>query len=367
MAGMLNRMAVMALVVVSAFPFVGCTDKNSTDAPSSGSQSERKNDSHEEIKRIVGDYVCEVVNEMSGAEVLFTDGVLDKLYEDEAKRRGLSLTFRSMNNNEDPTPSKDLRKWISNGDAKIEHCAAQQSNCLHLWMMQGKPMPPLGGVLVKPGGFSSSTEQQRGIAAARMLAKRILAVYEHGGIVDEDEETGKRFIQVQWRLSHMCFMRAKSATDADSAKEDEELSRRLDECNSALKKMLSAMEASKSPREGLQLALARHDFQMAKAPAEKILKDNEDDPDANFALGMYHVTKKSWTDAERHMSKVAKQRPNEPAAFNNLAMIQLEMGKYNEALDNARKAQKLAPESDEVKDTLKQVKAAIAKLAERAK
>ena len=61
------------------------------------------------------------------------------------------------------------------------------------------------------------------------------------------------------------------------------------------------------------------------------------------------------------MLKVKDAKPAEVAIWNNLAVLYLRMKRYDEAKAHADKALSLAPDSEAVKDTVKQVEKALGK------
>ena len=151
--------------------------------------------------------------------------------------------------------------------------------------------------------------------------------------------------------------------------EDVKLSDELDRSNGSLKSILTALERAKAttlrqvtPREGLQLALARADFVLARRYGEVILAADPDDPNANFGVGMSYYTQKQWTRAEEYLRRCLVKKPKEPAVWNNLAMICLYTKRFDEAERHAKKALEIIPESAEVKDTLKEIAEARAKV-----
>jgi Flp pilus assembly protein TadD len=113
-----------------------------------------------------------------------------------------------------------------------------------------------------------------------------------------------------------------------------------------------------SPREELEQAIARGDYAAAAQYAGPILKINPSDPYANFAVGMDHFGKRAWGRAAEHLQRCVKQKPDEPVFLNNLAIVLLYTGRYDEALKHAQKALKIQPDSEIVKDTISQIKKA---------
>jgi tetratricopeptide (TPR) repeat protein len=181
---------------------------------------------------------------------------------------------------------------------------------------------------------------------------------------------------VQWRISRLARMRAERedrAGNTDLAMRDVNLSDRLDHNNASLNRILRDMDKARertlrsvTPRESLQMALARADFTLARRFAEPILKGDPDDPNANFGVGMSYFTQKQWARAEEFLRKCLIKKPKEPAVWNNLAMICLYTERYDEGLKLAQKALEIIPESAAVKDTIKQLKEAKEKAREEA-
>jgi len=83
-----------------------------------------------------------------------------------------------------------------------------------------------------------------------------------------------------------------------------------------------------------------------------VVNFDDDNPEANFALGMSELSRGRLKNAETYLSKCLKRRPNEPAVINNLSIIFRKQGRYKEAEEYARRAAELLPGSPEVKKTL---------------
>ena len=88
---------------------------------------------------------------------------------------------------------------------------------------------------------------------------------------------------------------------------------------------------------------------------------------ANFGMGMYYYTSHQYALAEKHMNVCLKRNPRQPAFWNNIAVIQMHLGRFKEARVNARKALELLPDSAEIKKTLSQIDEAEKKAAEAEK
>ena len=110
-----------------------------------------------------------------------------------------------------------------------------------------------------------------------------------------------------------------------------------------------------SPREGLVIGLSRADFALAGQFASTVLKADPDDPRANFALGMRFFQEEQYSRAEQYLTRCLKRRPNEPAVLNNLAIVQMRLGKLDEAERNARAVAEKYPTLAEARKTLERV------------
>ena len=147
--------------------------------------------------------------------------------------------------------------------------------------------------------------------------------------------------------------------------EEIRISDTLDEKNASLKRILEGMARLReltmrqmTPREGLQFALVRADFTLARKYAEPILDADPDDPNANFGMGMSYFMQEQFGRAEEYLQRCLKKNSKEPAVWNNIAVLQLRTGRLDEALKNAQKALSLIPDSAEVKDTIRQIEKA---------
>ena len=336
---------------------------------------------------IIDDYVKEVLAECGDVKWIFTDGSFDPCLELNAQAQNHSLRALSMmagnspreqyirmhgmTNNEDRIALSigapmALRTWMRDHPDRLSDMALQLG--FELWKRDGKELPPCSGVLSRPAGMSE-VDRQHGVEKATELADRILDIYAEGG---PSKSAGARvnelFLFVQWRISRLARMRAERedrAGNTDLAMKDVSLSDRLDHNNASLNRILRDMDRAKertlrsiTPRESLQMALARADFTLARRFAEPILKGDPDDPNANFGVGMSYFGQKQWARAEEFLRKCLIKKPREPAVWNNLAMICLYTERYDEGLKLAQKALEIIPESAEVKDTIKQIREA---------
>ena len=320
-----------------------------------------------EMQRIVDDAVQETVEECGDAKYLFTDGHLDAAVELCARNRGRSLyalnmmsgaseweaTVRARPFEPETEDEKNvrmgvpvlLRIWAGEKKGGMDEAAIQLG--FEFWKRERKPLPTLSGMVARETGLDASTAAA-GVARAKALADRILAVTPQMEHADPSPALSSAFSAVSWRLSRFARLR-----------EEPEIANSLDESNTALKKMLTVIEQERqrtflqmTPREGLQIALRRANFAEARRYATSVLSANEDDPEANFAMGMSALALNRFADAERYLIRCLKTRPNEPAVLNNLSIICRKLRRYKEAEDYARRALKVLPESPEVKQTL---------------
>ena len=342
---------------------------------------------------VVCEAVAATVREAGDAKMLITDGNLDAAIELESARQGgrlhcLSLMggggkmgaylrTRSVQGDQEDEfafgfdAGTGLRSWIRDRPEKLKLVAVQMG--FDLWKRDGKPLPPMGGLLSRPAGFADEARRQADVAAAHALGERVIAIYgRRGGIKScSDESIRKAFVSVQWRLARMCTYRSEVddlAARVDSAIAETRLAKSLNDLNPTYQELVKAMERRNeklmqklTPREGLQLALVRADFTTGKAYAETILGVDPNNPDANFALGMYYLQRRQLALAETYLKRCLIRKPEEPAVYNNLAMIQIEQRKFDAAEVNVRKALKLVPNSAAVLDTKKALEAARAK------
>ena len=337
---------------------------------------------------LVNDVVEQMVRECGDAKYLFSDGNLDAAIELESRRQKGDLKCLSLISSGDPykiylrtrglgTDAEDLfsfridsamglRSWIRDRPEKLKSCAIQLG--YDLWKRDGKPIPPVGGILSRPAGWPDEAERRESVAAAYSLAERALAICSRGRRDCTDKATRTAFSCALWRLARACTYRSERADlagDAKAAIADVELAKRLNDCNEAYKRLLAAitkqsdrMQQQLTTREGLQLALVRADFTMGKMYAETVLSADPDDPDSNFAMGMYYLKERQLSRAEEYLKRCLVRKPNEPAVYNNLAMIQMELGRLDAAEINVQKALKLIPGSAAVLDTQKAIQKA---------
>ena len=320
-----------------------------------------------EMQRIVDDAVEEVVDECEDAKWIFTDGRLDAGLEIAAARqkkailplnmmsgasawevtlckRGFDPASEDAKAAETGIPSL-LRIWAGEKPNGMDDAALQLG--FEFWKRERKELPKASGMVARTKWKDPQTVTN-GIARAEELSKRILALAPKLETADPSPALASAFSAVSWRLSRFARLR-----------DDAKLANDLDACNSALKRMMSAIEYERmrtfmqlTPKEGLQIALRRANFAEATRYASAVLKYDTDDPEANFGLGMAALIGNRLKDAEHYLTRCLKRRPEEPAVLNNLSIICRKLRKYKEAEDYARHAIKVLPDSPEVKQTL---------------
>ena len=347
-----------------------------------------------EMASIVNDIVRQTAAECDGANMLFTDGSLDAAEEVAAKLRGSKLKALSMmsrsgkydvavrlrgeTNEENRVllsvgAADALRTWVTTKNPCVSNIALQVG--LELWRRNNLPMPEAGGLVSRTAGFPGGKSESYA-ESARSIAERILRLYANGDPMDAGyPELNSLFLFGQWRLSRMCRMRANEADgrkDAKASEMEHSLADRLDRFNPEWQKVQERMDwigkqdgMRLTPREGLKLGLERADFRLARSYARKVIVSDADDVQANFALGMGYFTEKQYGRAEMHLRKCLVRAPNEPAVLNNLAIVLLRLGRFDEAETNAVRALERLPNSSEIKTTLRHIRAARAQTSER--
>ena len=341
-----------------------------------------------EMLSMMRTYVRETVRECEGAKWLFTDGAYDAAVELEAAAQGKDIHCMSMMSGNSPNEtyvrqqclhdSEDrlsatvgapnvLRTWQRDKKDRLKQVAAQLG--LELWKRAGKEVPPVSGVVARPEGVAAE-EIGKGVERAYLLAERILTFYTEGTL---PAIAGSRvcdlFLFMQWRLARLARLRAERYDHegkTDRSLEEMRISDALDEKNASLKRILEGMARLReltmrqmTPREGLQFALVRADFTLARKYAEPILDADPDDPNANFGMGMSYFMQEQFGRAEEYLQRCLKKNSKEPAVWNNIAVLQMRTGRLDDAMKNAKKALSLIPESAEVKDTIRQIEKAM--------
>ena len=321
-----------------------------------------------EMQRIVDAAIEETVRECEGVNWLFTDGRLDTGVELEAARQGKTLRALNMMSGAsgwetfvrcrgfepgsgDYTAAETgipalLRIWAGEKVNGMDGVAIQLG--FEFWKREQKPLPRASGMVAREKGMDEAAAEE-GVKRTKAIADRILAIADKVGDADPSSALASAFSAANWRISRFAHLR-----------NDVEVANGLDQANSALRRMLTAIEYERqrtfmqlTPREGLEIALRRANYVEALRYSAAVLKNDSDDPQANFAMGMSAIMDKRYKDAELYLVKVLKRRPKEPAALNNLSIVCRKQRKFKEAEDYARRAIDILPGSPEIQNTLK--------------
>ncbi len=344
------------------------------------------------MARLIAASVEETLRETEGCETIFTDGSFDELLELEALRRGrpivcLSLMapntprarairLRVAHDEEDrllleTDVASALRTWVTAKPERLSKSAVQIG--FEIWKRAHLSLPPLSGLVALPGGMTDAA-RTRALKACMELgdAARILAEKAPVAFAADRGVQGK-FPFVLWRLSRLAQMRSRvadAAGDSAEACREAEWADELDAANAQVQKMKHDMDWLKlqnggqpSPREGLVICLMHADFKLAGRYAAPILVADPDEPHANFALGMKYYQEEQYSRAERCLARCLKRRPHEPAVLNNLAIVQIKLGRLDDAERNVRHALETHPGLTEAKKTLEQILKARAQAA----
>ena len=326
---------------------------------------------HSNVRRILAfndAAVKEIVRELNGAKWLFTDGTADAEIELEAARQGgrvytvdlmatgaanaEPMRLRGLVDEGDVIAAKMgasalLRVWACDKPNGMDDAALQLG--LELWKRE-KSMtpPPASAFLARTKGLREEDVRDAAVIA-KTFADLILDLTAVANAPDVQPSVRDLFFAISWRLSRFARYR-----------KDAEIADKLDSMNTALKRMLRDLEYARlqvflqmTPKEGLELALKRADFQDAARYASAVLKIDEDDPRGNFGMGMYFLMANRYHDAEPFLRRVLVKRPDEPAVINNLSILCRKTRRYDEAVKLAERALELLPGNEEVEQTLR--------------
>lgn len=341
-----------------------------------------------QLQGVVHAFVNETVLEAGDAHYVFTDGSYDPYLRLEARRRGSLLVPVSLMSGDSPREAyvraiaasgaedqvslatgaaETIRTWIISKSERVQEMCAQIA--FEFFRLNRHLSPIVYGLLVRPSGGDAEAAAAS-IQRCHRLADIIVKIQDDGiWRHAKDEYLKDRFLFAQFRLAIMSRLRAIDLDAAKRVKESiEEIaySDRLNASNPSLKKILKRMDWLKrqkgedlTPREGLEVAMKRADFSMARRYAIPVIKENPDDPNANFAMGMSYYAEEQFAKAEEYLRRVLKVSPKEPSVHNNLALICLKTDRLDEAKKFAEKALELKNDHPAIIDTLRQVEKAI--------
>lgn len=326
---------------------------------------------HTNVRKILlfnDNAIKETVRELNGAKFVFTDGSADAELELEAARQGMRLytinlmldpaknaeavRLRGLTEEGDIIAAKMgasalLRVWACDKPNGLDDSALQIG--LDLWKREKGMTPPEASAFVARTKGLRDEDIRDASFIAKTFAEHVEELSPIADAPDVPPSVRELFFTLSWRISRFSRYR-----------KDAELADRLDSMNSALKRMLRDLEYARlqvflqmTPKEGLELALRRADFQDAARYAAAVLKIDKDDPRGNFGMGMYFLMANRFDDAEPFLRRVLVRRPDEPAAINNLSIICRKTRRYDEAVALAKRALELLPGNEDVQQTLR--------------
>ena len=336
---------------------------------------------------VISAFVRETLDEAKGTKYVFTDGAYDAGLRLEAKRRGQPLVPVSLMSGADRMSAyvrqlgtdgfddrmtleagaaEALRTWVTSKSERLQDVSVQLA--FELFRLNRKLTPLVYGALVRPLGGDAAAAAAS-VARCHALADVIVGLHEDGTWRHaKDEYVKDRFLFAQFRLAVMSRLRAIRHDAEKRTKESlEEIAYadKLNKNNPSLVRILRRMDwvrrqtgESLTPREGLEVAMKRADFVMARRYAMPVLMEDPDEPSANFAMGMSYYCEEQFAKAEEYLVRALKRNPDEPAIHNNLALLHLKTGRVEEAEKYATRAIELAPDIPEIKDTVQQIEKA---------
>ena len=347
--------------------------------------STRMQTSRRTLMEVVDAYCREVAEEGADARCVLTDGALDAGVELAAKCAGRSLVAVSMVSGGDALAIKLRQRGVEDAE-DLKALESGAADALRYWMdvrtnrladvtaqfgFDRRPSytdanrPRASGLLAHFGGEADEAERE-GIAVARTLGERILAIC--ASCVPEtcgDPLVAEMFRFVQWRVAETCRIRVRLkgvGPDDPEKAADRSLAERLDAVNAqraSLARRAGPLAehhgAMLLPRESLKIALMRHDFMQASKFAEEVLKTDPLDPQANFALGMMHYFNRQYARSLPCLEKALVTERENPQLLNNLSVVLLRLNRLKEALDYAERAERLAPGNPNFRHTVERV------------
>ena len=326
---------------------------------------------HTNVRKILlfnDNAVKETFRELNGAKFVFTDGSADAELELEAARNGkMVYTINLMN---DPSVTAEavrlrglteegdiiaakmgasalLRVWACDKPNGLDDAALQLG--LDLWKREKGLTPPVASAFLARTKGLRDEDVRDATLIANTFAEHIAELVPVADAADVPPSVRELFFTLSWRISRFARYR-----------NDAGLADKLDSMNTALKRMLRDLEYARlqvflqlTPKEGLELALRRADFQEAARYAAAVLKTDKEDPRGNFGMGMYFLMANRFEEAEQYLRRVLIKRPDEPAVLNNLSIICRKTRRYEDAVKLAKQALELLPGNEDVKQTLR--------------
>lgn len=339
------------------------------------------------------DYADVVAEGLDGVRWFFTDGRLDDSYRLALADRNRDTTILSvmsvpsraeLDHLKEVAPEPGDREIFERGGCEIFNAWARERGDRlkeSAWQMGGRLITIHGKV--KFGTFGSLMRDVDALEAIgkervaeaekrmRELSQRLagIAAVRYSGsdlFGSVDKLTASKFDSLMWRAARMAserYTRYTAENRINIAQQERELAARLDELNRTLKlqgdfieRMLPTERLILTPKEALDVALKRADFQLARKYANQVLVSFPEEQSAHFALAMASMQEQDYTVAARHFEVVRLLRPNEPAMLNNLALCYMKMKRYSEALECAEKAAELQPSIERIQNNLREMR-----------
>lgn len=350
------------------------------------------------------DFADVLAESVRGAKWVFTDGRLDDALRLSLVKKGIDANILSVmsvpnraeiNRLKELAPESGDKELFDHGGAEVfTSWARERSDRLResAWQLGGRLVSvhgkakfrTVGGVMREYGtvealGRERVNELERSM---RELSQRLVRLsgsnYSSGEMFGSvDRTTRTKYDSLLWRAARLSTERYAQFTKANlinEAQKERELAARLDELNHTLKlqgeyieRMLPTENLVLTPKEALDVALKRADFQLARKYANQVLVSFPDEQSAHFALAMAAMQEKDYALAARHFEIVRTLRPNEPATLNNLSLCYLKLQRYAEALQCAEKAAELQPNMERIQRNLEELRKTAAKAAERSR
>lgn len=339
-----------------------------------------------QMMAVVDAYCREVAAECSDDARLLTDGRSDAGVELAAFREGRRLVTVSMMSGDGPHDVRLRQRGVEDGE-DLKALESGAADAFRYWMdartnrLEGlaaqlgfdrrqefapEVRPRVSGLVAHFGGTPDAREKNE-TEAARALGRRLLDVAAQVAVDREpDADVRRQFRTVQWRLAELCRSRLRLAT-AEAAREeilaDNELATALDRANpmrNELRRLVGWRAehhgAVLLPREGVRIGISRSDFKMAHHFAEDVLKSNPNDPEANFATGMYHFLNRQYARARPYLQRVVEVQSENPAVLSNLAVVESRLGNLKEALEYGERAMRAAPNDQKIRSNVERIR-----------
>lgn len=340
--------------------------------------------------KIVDDYVNEVAKEAEDSVWIFTDGRFDVGYELAAFNHGNRISALSLLADASPRNKYIRQRFVTSAEEKLalrdsaatalktwkqDYPENLNKSAIQLgfdfWRRRPGEWPQMSGFLGRPSGFSKVVPED-GIAMASNVVKSVKKIMDNHYFDSCTDRNLKDDISyILWRTSRIAGVRATRAdsiNDSDLAVRETDFADYVSSLNPdfvVLNERLGSVGIRAlrhlTPREQLRAALRQADFTAARPYATAILADHPDFLPANFAYAMFYFVEDQYSKSIEYFERCIEKNPNEPTFFNNIAIAQLYSRKLDVALKNAQRAHELAPDSVEIKDTIRRIEKEIAK------